>query len=130
MLKFWYLHILLVDQKQLFKSNYQDFLRPKTQKSTGKVMDSDFGDACGTTILCQYYVGFLEGLKAEIAKKRPHIMAHTVSQIVGYDDQITRMTLRIVSPFTVIARFDPYSQTSKKVLGKEIWLQCRSRWFY
>lgn len=57
--------------------------RAKTQQSAGKVMASVFWDAQsiifidylkkGQTINSDYYVGLLEVLKDEIAKKRPHL---------------------------------------------------------
>lgn len=57
--------------------------RPKTQQSAGKVMASVFWDAHGIifidylqkgqTINSDYYIALLERLKAEIAKKRPHL---------------------------------------------------------
>ncbi|KAL7723955.1 hypothetical protein ACLKA6_019947 [Drosophila palustris] len=57
--------------------------RPKTQQLAGKVMASVFWDAHGIifidylqkgqTINSDYYMALLERLKAEIAKKRPHM---------------------------------------------------------
>lgn len=57
--------------------------RGKTQQSAGKVMASVFWDAHGIifidylqkgqTINSDYYIALLERLKAEIAKKRPHL---------------------------------------------------------
>lgn len=57
--------------------------RPKAQQSAGKVMASVFWDVRGVifidylekgnTINSEYYIALLERLKAEIAKKRPHM---------------------------------------------------------
>lgn len=62
--------------------------RAKTQQSAGKVMASVFWDANGiifidylkkgTTINSDYYCALLDRLKAEIAKKRPHLQKKKV----------------------------------------------------
>jgi len=57
--------------------------RPKAQQSAGKVMASVFWDVRGVIFIdylekghtndSEYYIALLECLKAEIAKKRPHM---------------------------------------------------------
>ena len=119
--------------------------RAKTQQSATKVMTSVFWDANGIifidylekgkTINSDYYMVLLDRLKAEIAKKRPHMKKknlssrqRTVPQVNQNDDQIQRIRLPTASSSSVLAGSGPQRLlarcgSQKDAPGKKIWLK-------
>lgn len=105
--------------------------RPKTQQLAGKVMASVFWDANGIifidylekgkTINSDYYMVLLDRLKAEIAKKRPHMKKKKV--IFHQDNAPCHKSIKTMTKFNELGfQLLPHPPYSPDLAPSDYWL--------